>query len=195
MPEVVEAGAEHVGQRREGADVAAQIPPVLGVVAVGLDHHRHRVPAHVGAQALLDLDVAGAARFLVRLDRVDVAGVGRERHVDAVLAGVLEQVFEQLMGAFAAFGLDHGAEGIEPLAGFLVQGFDFGLTGLALWLGGHAVSSGGVFGGVSGPRTTRGRRAVLHKRPAISNRAERFRNMKFMHERSFVSGATRIIRR
>jgi hypothetical protein len=35
MPEVVEAGAEHAGQRGEGADVAAQIAAVRRVQAVG----------------------------------------------------------------------------------------------------------------------------------------------------------------
>jgi hypothetical protein len=35
------------------------------VKAVGLDHHGHGVPAHVGAQTAFDLEVAGALFFLV----------------------------------------------------------------------------------------------------------------------------------
>jgi hypothetical protein len=58
VPEVVEAGAEHRRQRSEAGDVAAEVAAVLRVQAVRLDDHRHRVPAHVGAQPLLDLDVA-----------------------------------------------------------------------------------------------------------------------------------------
>ena len=119
MPEMVEAGAKHVGQRGERADVATQIAAVDRVMAVGLDHHGHGVPAHVGAQALFDLDVAGAALFLVGLDGVDVAGVGRERHVDAALAGVLEQLLQQEVGTLGAFGLDDGGQRVHPLAGFL----------------------------------------------------------------------------
>jgi hypothetical protein len=87
--------------------------------AVGLDHHRHRVPAHVGAQALLDLDVAGRALFLVGRDGVDVGGVGRERHVDAGLARVVDQLLEQEVGALAAFLPMTARQGVQPLAGFL----------------------------------------------------------------------------
>jgi hypothetical protein len=119
MPEVVEAGAEHVGQRGEGADVAAQVTPLGRVVAVGLHHHGHGVPAHVGAQALFDLEVARAALLLVRLDRVDVGGVGRKGLVDAVLARVLQQLFEQEVSAVGPFALNHGGQCVHPLAGFL----------------------------------------------------------------------------
>jgi hypothetical protein len=66
VPEVVEAGAKHVGQRGEGADVATQVTAVGRVVAVGLDHHGHGVPAHVGAQTLFNFDIAGATLFLRR---------------------------------------------------------------------------------------------------------------------------------
>jgi hypothetical protein len=92
MPEVIEARREQMGQRREGADVAAQVAAVRRVQAVGLDHQSHRIPAHIGAQTPFELEVAGAARLLVRLDRIHVAGIGRERHVHAVLPSLLEQV-------------------------------------------------------------------------------------------------------
>jgi hypothetical protein len=55
VPEVVEAGGEHVRQRLEAADVAAQVAAVGRVQAVGLDHHGHRVPAHVGAQPAFEI--------------------------------------------------------------------------------------------------------------------------------------------
>ena len=45
-----------------------------------------------GAQPFLDFDVARATFFMVRCDRVDVARRGRERHVDAVLPRVFEQL-------------------------------------------------------------------------------------------------------
>ncbi|MDT4885250.1 hypothetical protein FQZ97_1214690 [compost metagenome] len=96
-----------------------QIASVFGVVAVGLDHHRHGVPAHVGAQALFDLDVAGATRFFVGLDGVHVAGVGRERQVDAVLAGFLQQLLQQEVRTLRALPLDHGGQRLHPFTGFL----------------------------------------------------------------------------
>jgi len=119
MPEMVEAGTEHAGQRGEGADVAAQVAAVFRVVAVGLDHHRHRVPAHVGAQALLDLDVAGAAGFLLGRNGVDIGRVGRERQVDAAGTRLFKQLLDQEMGPVGAFLADDGLERVHPFARFL----------------------------------------------------------------------------
>ena len=119
MPEMVEAGAKHVGQRRKRADMAAQIAAVNRMMTVGLDHHGHRVPAHVGPQPPFDLEVTGAMRLLVDFNGVDVAGVGRERHVDAALARVLEQLLQEKVRALRALALDHGGQGVHPFAGFL----------------------------------------------------------------------------
>ncbi len=41
------------------------------------------------------VDVPGAARFLRRLNGVHVAGVGRKRQINAVLARVLEHFFDE----------------------------------------------------------------------------------------------------
>jgi hypothetical protein len=119
MPEVIEAGAEHRRQRGEARDVPAEVAAVGWMQAVRLHHHRHRVPAHVGAQPFLDLDVARRAFLLDRRDGVDVGGVGRERHVDAGLARLVDQLREQEVGALAAFGGDDRRQGVEPLARFL----------------------------------------------------------------------------
>ena len=70
--------------------MATQVAAVDGMVAIGLDHHGHGVPAHVGPQPLFDLQVARATLFLIGFDGVHITGVGRERHVDAALAGVLQ---------------------------------------------------------------------------------------------------------
>jgi hypothetical protein len=98
---------------------AAEVPPVFGVQAICLDDHGHRVPAHVRAQAPFELEVAGALGLVGRLDRVDVARVGRERPVHAVLACLFEQVVEQEVRAILALGIDHGSQRVEPLTGFL----------------------------------------------------------------------------
>jgi hypothetical protein len=66
VPEVVEAGAKQAGQRGKRTDVATQVTTIGRVMAVGLDHHGHGVPAHVGAQALFDFQIAGRALFLRR---------------------------------------------------------------------------------------------------------------------------------
>ena len=61
----------------------------------------------------------GRALLLVGRDRVDVGGVGRERHVDAGLARLVDQLLEQEVGALAAFGGDDRRQRVEPLARFL----------------------------------------------------------------------------
>ena len=119
MPEVVEAGSEEVRQRSEGTDVPAQITAIGGIQPVGLHHQCHRVPPHVGAQAPFKLQIPGAVLFLVGLDGVDVAGVGRERHVHAVLPRFFQQLLQQEMRAVRPFGLDDGGQCIQPLACFL----------------------------------------------------------------------------
>ena len=50
MPKMVEACAKHMGQRSEGTNVATKVAAVFRVVAIRFDHHRHRVPTHVGAK-------------------------------------------------------------------------------------------------------------------------------------------------
>jgi hypothetical protein len=100
---MVKTGTKHVRQRSKRANVPAQVTAVFRVMAVGLDHHGHGVPAHVGTQALFDLDVAGAALLLVGLDGVDITGIGRKRHVDAALARVLQQLLQQKVRALGAF--------------------------------------------------------------------------------------------
>ena len=92
MPEVVETHGEHVGQRLKGADVAAQIPAVGRVEPVGLDHHGHRVPAHVRAQAALQLQVARVVGLFRGFDGVHIPRRGRKGHVHAVLTRLLEQL-------------------------------------------------------------------------------------------------------
>ncbi len=119
VPEVVEARTEHAGHRGKGADVPAKVATVGGVEAVGAHHHRHGVPAHVGTQAFFDGDVAGTARFLIRLDRVHVAGVGRKREVHTVLAGLFQELFQQEVRALGAFLFDDGGQRLHPFPRFL----------------------------------------------------------------------------
>ena len=157
VPEVVEAGTKQIGQRGKRADVAAQITAFGWVVAVGLDHHGHGVPAHIGAQTAFDDQVAGALGFLVGLQRVHVAGVGRERHVHAVFAGVFQQVFNQLVGVFGAFAVDDGGERIHPLTGFLAVELGLGVgAGLGVGLSCHGCLLVNGLQGHSGPQKSGG---------------------------------------
>ena len=120
MPEMVEASTEQMRQRGKRADVTAQVTAVFGVVAIGLDHHGHGIPAHVSTQSLFDLDIARAALLLLGLDRVDIARIGRKRHVDAVLPRLFEQLLKEKVRALGALALNDGRQGVEPFARFLV---------------------------------------------------------------------------
>ena len=113
MPEVVEADAQHVGQRGERRDVATEV----AVEAVGLDDHRHRVPAHPRAQALFVFQVAGAVRFQVGRNRVHVGGVARERNVGAAAARQIDQALQQVVRTIGTFEFDDRFKRVEPFLG------------------------------------------------------------------------------
>ena len=106
VPEVVKASAKQAGQRGKRANVATQITPVYRVMPVSLDHHGHRIPAHIGTQALFNFKVAWGVHFLVCFYGVDIACGRRERHVDAALAGMLQELLQQKMGTFGALALN-----------------------------------------------------------------------------------------
>ena len=115
VPEVVETDAQHVRQRRERGQVAAQV----AVGAVGLDHHGHGVPAHPRAQALFVFQVAGTVCFLFGGDGIDVGGGAGERDLGAAAAGQVNHALHQVMRAFRTFIFQHGFERVQPLLGFL----------------------------------------------------------------------------
>jgi hypothetical protein len=87
---------------------------------------------------LFDLEVAGAARFLLGLDGVDVAGLGGERQIDAVLARVLEQLLDQRVGVICALTVDHSGQRVHPFSGFLVVGAGGAVDGFLFGWFGHA---------------------------------------------------------
>src|SRR5207247_10127090 len=98
MPEMVEAGAKQAGQRGKRADMAAEVAAVGRVQPVGVDHHGHGVPAHVGAQALLDFKIARGTLFLVGFYGVDISGVGRKSTVYGFLYVIVGAVVVWGMG-------------------------------------------------------------------------------------------------
>ena len=91
---------------------------------VGAAHHGRRVPADVGADAALDVLVAGEPRLLVAGDGVHVGGRDRGGEVDLQGPGPLEQLHEEEAGPGASLGVDDGVEGVDPLRGLL--GVDVG---------------------------------------------------------------------
>ena len=115
MPEMVVADFVEGGGARIAGDVAAE----LTVLAIGLDHHRHRVPAIDGADLPFQFRITGRVLLAVRRNGVDVGGLGRVGQVDTGASRLVDQTFEQIMTAFDALYFNHRIEGVEPLLGFL----------------------------------------------------------------------------
>ena len=112
-PEMDEAGVVERRRRLEAGDVAAE----LGGFLVGAQHDRHRVPADVAADRLLELAVAGMRRLLLGADGVDVGGVGGERQLRALAPRGGDDGVEQLVDALEALESLDRIERVEPLAG------------------------------------------------------------------------------
>ena len=110
-PEVIEA---HLVERR-GRGVAGEVSAVLGGRAIGLQHHRQRVPADVRLDAPLERAVARILRLAPGGDGVDVGGVGLERQVRAAAARVVDEPLEQEVRALRAVRLQHRIDRFEPL--------------------------------------------------------------------------------
>ena len=113
--EVVEADLVEARRGLVGGDVAAD----LEALAVGRGDHDRGVPADEGADAALDLLVAGEPRLALRRDRVDVVGGAQGRDADLLLARALEQAQHHVAGAVAAAVVEHRVEGREPLLGLV----------------------------------------------------------------------------
>ena len=109
--EVVEADLVEGRRRGVGGDVATD----ADAGALRAVHDHRGVPAQVGAEAALDLLVAGEPGLLLGADRVDVVG-GRQRR-DAHLLGPrpLEHAQHEVAGTHPAGAVDDGVEAVEPL--------------------------------------------------------------------------------
>ncbi len=86
-------------------------------VFVGLDHHCRGVPPDVGADAPLDVFVAGEPRLLLARNGVDVWRRHHGWETDLEFAAALEQLRDQVAGAGLSFDFDDGFEAVEPLLG------------------------------------------------------------------------------
>ncbi|MCY1294757.1 hypothetical protein D9M70_440690 [compost metagenome] len=114
MPEMIEANLIQRGGRGEAGDMAADIG-----IARRAQHQRDRVPADIGADTVLQLVVAGAARLHLRRDGVEVGGVCAEWQVNAGTVRPLDQPLDQVMRPLRSLVRDEGVKRIQPFGGFL----------------------------------------------------------------------------
>ena len=113
--EVVEADLVERGRAGVGRQVAAD----AGVLRVRPRHHHGGVPADVGADAALEVLVAGEPRLLIGRDGVHVRRRHRGREADLRGPRPLEELHQEEPGPVAAALLHDGVEGVEPLDGLL----------------------------------------------------------------------------
>lgn len=85
---MVEAHLVQGGQGGERGDVPAHAE----VARVGADHHRHRVPAHMGPDQPLHLEVAGVLGLLMARDGVEVGRAGDVGNAMAPRAQAADEV-------------------------------------------------------------------------------------------------------
>ena len=110
--EVVEADLVEAGRGGEGG----QVPADARRGHVGAQDHGRGVPAHHAPDAQLHLLVAGEGGLLLRADGVDVARLGQRRQADVELAGPLEQLVEDELGALRTDLLGQRVERGDPVA-------------------------------------------------------------------------------
>jgi hypothetical protein len=115
--EVVEPDLVEGGQRGEGGDVPADIGRL-----VGLGHHGHGVPAHMGADEPLHLEIARVFGLLLRRDGVEVGGRGDVREVEPAGAKALDDASHQTAGLLRRLAVEHQSKqllhrGAMPVGG------------------------------------------------------------------------------
>ena len=118
VEEVVEAHLEQVGRAGVAGDVAAE----FAVRMVGAHHHRQRVPAHQGGDALLDRQITRKRGLVIDGDGVDIGRAQLGLPTDAPDAGLRGKSVEDLPGARGAVGGDQCGEGVTPFGCFLRVG-------------------------------------------------------------------------
>src|SRR5437879_6263156 len=92
--EVVKPDLEKGGLGGKGGDMAAD--PLL--VLVGPDHQGHGVPADQALDAPFDFPAARERDLVLRMNTVDIRGVGRERQLNPGNDGPSLQLAKQIAG-------------------------------------------------------------------------------------------------
>ena len=94
-------------------------PPSSEELLVRLDDDRGGVPAHVAADELLDLAVAGMGRLLFGRDGVDIGGVGGEGQLCALSPGGGDHRIEDFVDLANALERRDRIERVEPFVGLV----------------------------------------------------------------------------
>jgi hypothetical protein len=115
MEEMVETDFVEGRRRLEAGNMAAH----AGGLLVGAHDAGHRVPADQRLDARFHGDIAGVLVLHVYRDGIHIGGGGVVGQVGARATRLVDELFEQIVGAFRTFLFNDGGEGVEPLARFL----------------------------------------------------------------------------
>jgi hypothetical protein len=113
------------------------------VLAIGVNHHGHRVPPNDALDAGFDSPIARIRRFLRHRDSVQVRSRGRGRDFDSGLAKAFGEIVDKEAGLLRALlaqdGFDDVFEGFEPETSLLLRMFarTTQILDLRNWSGGH----------------------------------------------------------
>ena len=114
VPEMVVADVVEHRRGRKARDVAADVR-----VLVRANDHCHRVPPHVVADLLLEVEVSREPNLLLHGNCVDVRGVRRERQIGARASRFVDQRLDQELRALRSLVGENAAERVEPFPRFL----------------------------------------------------------------------------
>ena len=117
-PPAEEMVEPHLAQRRRRG-VGRDVPAQAAVLAVGVDDHRHRVPADVALDAPLHLPIPREGRLLLGGDGVDVGRADHARHFHAPRAQPFGQAVQEarrlLRPLVLQRELEHCLQRLQPL--------------------------------------------------------------------------------
>jgi hypothetical protein len=115
MEEMVEAHFVESCRRGEARDMPAE----RWVDPVGLNHHRHGIPANEGFDPVFE-DVVTRLRYLNRIrDRIDVGRGRTVRQMSAFPSSAPNETAHEKMRSFHTLSLENGIKCFEPLERFL----------------------------------------------------------------------------
>ena len=112
-PEVVETHLIQRGRGRVGGDV----PAVLRIRAIRVDHHGHRVPADVCLDPAFQCPVPRVRLLIGDRNRIQVGRVRLVGQVRAGTARMVDQPLQQEMRALRSVDLQDGVDRFQPFLG------------------------------------------------------------------------------
>ena len=112
-PKVIET--DFVQRRRRS--VTRNMAPVLGIDAIGIDHHGHRIPADVRLDTTFERAIPRVFGLTTLVDRVQVCRIRAIRQVRARAASEVDHLVQQEVRPFRAMLREDRINRLQPFTG------------------------------------------------------------------------------